>query len=246
MGHLEDPFDATTYGLFVISAVTRTSELLQFLSSWVFYAAVALGIGCFFVELLYRLIESCKNLHRSQSQIQDAQETCKCSHFDPRAIHLFGVTIPISENVELYIRDVREFLLVHIFEPGKAFLPESFHASLRSISTAAQKNVDNPTGELKYVPSMHTRSPLRLVRQESCTNSDISGSTTVGTSVSGTDATDLKRCFLCKKKFYRIRRPKHYCGKCYRHFCRNCSGHIEHTWPTPCQVKSSCRCKLCI
>jgi len=55
---------------------------------------------------------------------------------------------------------------------------------------------------------------------------------------------DPKKCAICNKKF-NWRRRCHHCSKCFKSFCGK-HGKCKHPAGTPCPVRGSCVCNICL
>lgn len=188
---------------------------------------------------------SCSLLQKTQF----GEELGSVDGFRPtKFIRLFGIEVPLSEKAASVIAKMRVWMVENIFEVALLFLPKSLQRTLDAIAIATRKDPRNPTGELKTPIKLS----LNRVRQRAVAGSQfdfssdvsVSSATTTQCSTSGLPL-NLKRCYICKKKFSYMLRPKHYCGKCNQIFCRRCASHIDHVWPTPCKFNSRCLCKEC-
>lgn len=220
----------------ISTVATLMYSYLLSLIYWGFYSLFALIVGCILLETVYRLIVSCELLQKTQfgDSVRVDSNTANA-----KTIHLFGISIPLSEEGVRFVTIVRAWMVENVFEFGILLLPKTFLKALDTIAVATHKDPRNPTGELK--------SPLKLsptrARQRATSAYNASA---VAISINGLGPLDFKRCYMCNKKFSYMTRSKHYCGKCNHNFCRRCAGHIDHVWPTPCKVNSRCLCNKCL
>lgn len=232
--------------------ISSLFSIQNFMSTlyWTVYLIFVFALGCFFLESVYRIVETCDRLQQVNMAGTEWNEGCFQAK---KIIHILGVEIPVPEEMAKLIRAMRGWIVDHVYQSGVTLLPQSFINTLDAIAIATLKNSDNPTGELKS-PLKRPFFPPRVEKQaslNSLSSIGMSSARSATTHSSGVTSKrdgvvdDLKRCYNCKKKLSHLVRPKHYCGSCHRNFCKSCAGHIAHVWPTPCKINSKCFCQAC-